>query len=70
MKKENQGLIDLLNKKYIEFKINGLNSYRKYIANELKKAVKSESKKVYIKYLEKELAKCDKRLRKLAGKLE
>jgi len=56
--------------KFLEFQINGLKSYRKYIEKELKDTPKTKLKKAYRAYLDKELARSTKRIEKLKKKLK
>lgn len=58
-----------LARKFLQFEKKGLESYRKYLEKEQNTASKSDNKKHYLKYIQKELAGNYTRLQKLNEKL-
>lgn len=58
-----------LRKRFLEFKKSGLESYDKYLHNEYERDSKSDYKKLYVKYLVKEMERTKKKLEKIDAKL-
>ena len=55
----------LLAQKYLEFQLSGLISYRDYLKNLLATSSKTEFRKAYNTYLEKEIVKANEKISKL-----
>lgn len=56
-------------KKFLEFQKSGLVKYGKYLDDQLKMASKSESKKLYKKYIESEIIRNTKKIKSVNDKL-
>lgn len=56
-------------RKFLEFQISGLVKYGKYLEAQLKIASKSESKKLYKKYIENEIIRNTKKIEAVENKL-
>ena len=58
-----------IGQKLLEFRKDGLESYAKYLADELEKSEGKEIRKAYTKYIKKEIAGTAKKIAKLEAKL-
>jgi hypothetical protein len=59
----------LLSQKLLDFQRSGLISYRNYLINQLDFASKSDNRKAYKQYIEKQLAMNDEKIKAIAAKL-
>ncbi|MDX2173185.1 MAG: hypothetical protein SFY56_08700 [Bacteroidota bacterium] len=69
MAKINSEEKNIVYKKFLEFQISGLLKYGKYLETQLKIASKSESKKLYKKYIENEIIRNTKKIKSVEDKM-
>lgn len=60
---------NMLYKKFLLFQKSGLVKYGKYLENQLRLASKSENKKLYKKYIEKEIIRNTKKIQSVNDKM-
>jgi len=69
MAKLNSEEKNIVYRKFLEFQQSGLIKYGKYLDDQLKIASRSESKKLYKKYIESEIIRNNKKIKSVKNKL-
>ncbi len=56
-------------RKFIEFELSGLKSYAKYLKDQQARSIKNDTRGPYEKYIEKEITRNDKKIKKCENQL-